>query len=869
MRTLRDHAEQRAETDWVLSGHAVISLTVEGDQKDKGGRPPSPEYAPSMFEGFGSPFAGLFSSLESEARRARASVGGEVMEEGELGADEEGDSAGEEAELEESDLPEMPSWEEVSSAGERELDENGTPASSGSGSQNRGGGGGLGRTASVWRVNDPKEMAKGKCVGVAQFNTGAVMLAPQMSAVAGLVERCLWSVAVGGDGSVYVGAWADGRLRRMAPDGTVTTVLETPDAVVQAVVVGGDGAVYAATGPSGTIYRIPPERGPAAGRTHGTVLCRLDAQNVWALALDQSDNLWAATGPKGKLYRISITEAGVGTPALQFTAPDRHLTALALAGDGTVYCGTSPLGKVYAVAPDGAVRSVFEVAKATVQSLAVGPDGSVYVGTSPDGRVLKIGPEGAAREVLKTKGRHVLALRAAAGGSVYAVSGPEARIYVVQDDTTWCELPRVESDYVVGMAPGSDGSWYLTAPDTGRLIRLDMSTEGKGSYTSAVRDAGAMARWGAVRRRGESPAESRMSIWTRTGMTAYPDGTWSEWQEVEEGVTSPPGRYLQARVDLSGGTRTPPRMDNLEISYLPANRAPEVSVTAPGPNAMWSGKQTIRWSGKDPDGDKLAYEVSYSVDDGATWTKIEAPAKPKEKEQPKATEGGAQGADKPTEAKPAGSASPRPEPGDQRGEAAPAQGARWPGAQPTAVKPPLGRTTPGDAEPEAGEPEESEEPGEGEEARTEAEPPRPASANRATTLSWDTATAPDGLHRIKVVASDKEADPLNPRTGEAISQSFTVDNTPPGFTLDPTRREDGPPPESVLVWDKTTYVTNVEIRVDQGEWSPVAARDGILDSASETVAIAVEQLPGGAHQLEMRARDAAGNVGTVTLRYKR
>lgn len=50
--------------------------------------------------------------------------------------------------------------------------------------------------------------------------------------------------------------------------------------------------------------------------------------------------------------------------------------------------------------------------------------------------------------------------------------------------------------------------------------------------------------------------------------------------------------------------------------------APQVSISAPAPGAVWNGRQTIRWSASDADGDALTYSLLYSHD-GSAWLPLD------------------------------------------------------------------------------------------------------------------------------------------------------------------------------------------------------------------------------------------------------
>ncbi|UCF71385.1 MAG: T9SS type A sorting domain-containing protein [candidate division WOR-3 bacterium] len=72
-------------------------------------------------------------------------------------------------------------------------------------------------------------------------------------------------------------------------------------------------------------------------------------------------------------------------------------------------------------------------------------------------------------------------------------------------------------------------------------------------YLSSVFDAGALTDWGTVEWDAATPGQSSVLLWIRTGSTAVPDSTWSNWETVSNGGHIPDflnAQYLQYRARL-------------------------------------------------------------------------------------------------------------------------------------------------------------------------------------------------------------------------------------------------------------------------------------------------------------------------------
>src|SRR5262249_37423716 len=142
-----------------------------------------------------------------------------------------------------------------------------------------------------------------------------------------------------------------------------------------------------------------------------TLFCSTGELEVHALAKDGQGNLYAGTSPSGKVFRI--TADGKATPLLSLsdarpeaetvTAPPlaaKCALARAVSSDGTVYAGTGPEGKLYRIDREGKASVVFTAKDKSIVSLLIGRQGELYAGTADGGLLYRIDPSGKAQALL-------------------------------------------------------------------------------------------------------------------------------------------------------------------------------------------------------------------------------------------------------------------------------------------------------------------------------------------------------------------------------------------------------------------------------------------------------------------------------------
>jgi hypothetical protein len=383
-------------------------------------------------------------------------------------------------------------------------------------------------------------------------------------------------------------------------------------------------------------------------------------------------------------------------------------------------------------------------------------------------------------------------------GDLYFATDAQGRIYRLNADQKPAMIVQTTEGEATRLIESRNGLLAATG-DMGKLFRLEDSPTPSGTYESPVHDSNTVARWGRIGWLGRS---GRVAIQTRTGNSARPDKTWSDWSTPltdpnHSLIPSPNARYIQWRAELTGDH---PAVENVTVAYLPQNTPPvirsinvttqaaaatgksntgaasasaaySITVTDTGEATSSAGTPTqtlsrssgsqiqISWQADDPDGDRLVYAVYFRGEEETQWKLL-----------------------------------------------------------------------------------------------------RMNMFENSLLLDGDILA--DGRYYFRVTASDRPSNARDAaRETELVSSPVLIDNTPPTVTFGIPQRNDAHFEVTVDAVDRTSSLRRCEYSVDASYWLPVEAVDGVTDSPREQFQIVLDRLRPGEHLLVVRVYDAAGNPG--------
>jgi hypothetical protein len=634
-------------------------------------------------------------------------------------------------------------------------------------------------------------------------------------------------VTVGSDGVVRAG-WTLGTVPLPAGGGTTATCAVTL----------ADGSVLVGTGPSGggKVVRVAGDQ--------ATIYADTKENAVSALAVDRAGTVYAAT-TSSKIYRIT---SGKADPIATLPGVE-GVFALAVDKAGTaIYAGTGSDGAVVRVEPSGASSVYFKSDEPFVVSLAMGDDGVLYAGTAGKGLLYRITAPGRATVLYDFHGEDVHAVATGPGGRVYAIanegasgassesseSSPARRGASGRNPPGPAASPKPKAGkgalwrfdaqgrpermmhhddfHYVSLAVDDHGVAYVGTGMEGRVYSVDdahmvsLVTDTDERQVTAIGLAG-RARYVL----GSDPA-----TFHRILGTGGPEAVWTS-------------KALDAGLRARFGHLTWRGTGSLEVSTRSGDtQTPDSTWSAwSAPVAQGGAVQSpagrfaqVRARLRDAAASLGDVTLAFRTDNlRAVVTEVVA----KEHGGPPAKEGLVASGGGPGRHDNVVHLSWKVDNPDEdelryRVQFRREGGNRW-----------LDATRPDDVV-------------------TKAE------------LDWDTSSLPEGKYRLRVQATDEIANPVGEVTEHALESSpVLVDNTPPVFKFLAVR---GRRLQAQVV-DVLGPIVRVEAAVDgRTEWRPLAAADGLFDTAVESVDTDIAPLlPGGAgaHIIAVRAYDAAGN----------
>ena len=577
---------------------------------------------------------------------------------------------------------------------------------------------------------------------------------------------------------------------------------------------------------------------------------------AYAVARAPGGTLYVGTGDAGKIYRAR------GSEVAPFADTEQLLvSALAIGGD-TLYAGTLPEGRVYAISlGDGAVRELVKLPDTEHVWALVWDGRRLYAGTGPEGKLFAIEPNGSASVVFDASQGHILTL-ARDGEDIYAGTDGEAIVYRIRGTEV-----SVVHDFEGNEITALDAAGGTLAVAANEMPAPRPVTKSSSSSTKA-RSPGKgrlyrVSADGRAERLHRDDAEHFTAVQI-VGEEIFV-GTGKEGRIHRVG----PGRTRATYVDVDERQITGLALDGDAPAFVTGDSAALYRVgEARGEEARWTSKAldagyVARWGRLDWRGEgpiRFRTRSGNAEEPDETWTDWSAPM-----------------------ASPGPVRSPAARYLQLRAELGAGSVLR---ASQAFYLPQNQRANVSNvhADRASGDPDTPPSPSQRVKIQWSVDNPdsddlryrlrfRAEDQERWRPMfdedvevtdshyTWDTSGIPDGWYVVQVEASDENENPA-PLTLRDVrtSEPFLVDDHDPSVevTLRGGRLVG-------VARDAMGPIAKLEWSADGGDWHLFYPEDQLLDEAEERFEVDLSELAAGSHVLAVRATDAAGNTAVAEI----
>ena len=708
-----------------------------------------------------------------------------------------------------------------------------------------------------WKTDSRTDFLGGETEGVSILANESLVLAPEVKVLSNPGVPFIWTMAPDGRGGTYLCTGHDGKVLQLGASGDTSLVFDALEPEVMALATMPNGDLFVGASPEGRVYRLPGGKQPAE------VYFDPEETYIWKMLAGPDGELYVATGYKGKVYKVT----GPHQAKVILESEETHIISLALDRKGNLLAGSSGSALLYEITPGGTVSIVYDSPLKDLRSIVVDSDNNLFVAafeikaageqgqnmfsqpSDANGKSegknkqneqqeanelkrgmtlrppsMRITPPTTSEIYFFDRDRFVTRIWRESGDAIMSLglTKDDQALFVASKDKR--SLYKIDSRgelTLINKFASGDVTGYLTSGDKvlicsgnpGRIHVLEQGYLRRGTFTSAVQQAGIPASWGRLSWLGDTAPGTRISFRTRSGNTDKPDTTWSPWTAPFSGgpnekIESPARRNFQWRVEMeTDNSMRSPALSEVTVSYLRRNRAPMISPVRfmpqglyikPGVSPLDNGGKNQKqypqevaklmepasngttdnpfqgkkeydrrmrmagWNANDANGDRLGYSVYYRGDKESNWRSL-------------------------------------------------------------------------------------------------------ASKIKTNSIIFDTENIADGSYVLKIVAYDSLDNPAGrAQSGERLSAPFFVDNTPPSIRdFKVAVQPDGKLRVSFRAEDNTTRIERVVLTLDSGDSMLLAPVDSLLDTAREEFSLELDKPNKGEHTVNVQAWDRFFNRTTA------
>jgi sugar lactone lactonase YvrE len=186
------------------------------------------------------------------------------------------------------------------------------------------------------------------------------------------------------------------------------------------------------------------------------------------------------------------------------TTASTYLWSIASDPSGNVYAAAGSPARVYLIAPDGKVSTIFEPQELQVQSLVVGKNGVLYAATAPDGKVYRIERNPGASKTDKTGGfsatpyfepgtKYIWDLVLDGAGDLYVATGDHGEIFKVKPNGEHSLFFKSDEVHIRVLALDPKGNLIAGSDGSGLIYRIAPSGEAFVLYSAPKKEITALA----------------------------------------------------------------------------------------------------------------------------------------------------------------------------------------------------------------------------------------------------------------------------------------------------------------------------------------------------------------------------------------